>query len=108
MVFCKDSLNYYRDLTLFLDEAHRVLNDNGVCVITEMVGKYYNYPLIRVIRAFIRQFLSKLRGRLEWEDTEYKTWMKKEVLSAANASHLNIEEVRYIPSEKRFYLAMRK
>jgi hypothetical protein len=84
------------------------LNDNGVCVITERVGKYYNYPFIMFIRAFIRRILSKVRDRLEWEDTEHKTWMKEDVLLATSASSLNIEEVCYIPSEKRFNLVLSK
>ena len=105
--FCKDSLSYFRDLSSTLDEISRVLEQNGIFIITEFVGKYYHKPIILFFRKFIRMSLNRLKGRIDWEDTFYKFRLKNEIMKSILKSNFDLIEEKYIPQEQRMYIVLK-
>jgi len=109
LLFCKDSLNYFRDIPKVLGSADRVLKQSGVFLITEYVGHYFRKPLIREIRRILRRLIARMRWRLEWEDTWYKIWSEREILKFIEQDpSFIIAKEDYSSQEGRWYLSLRK
>ena len=108
LCFCKDSLSYYRSLTLVFNETNRVLKKNGYFIITEFVGEYYNNPIILYIRKSVRRLIGLAQGRISWEDTEFKFRLRNSIIKSIKKSNFIILKEQYKPSEKRMYIVLKK
>jgi ubiquinone/menaquinone biosynthesis C-methylase UbiE len=103
-VLIKDAINYFSDIEPVYAEASRVLNDQGVILITEMVGNNF-HPITQVVKNFLKKYIGIKRNI--WDST-YLNWYSIYSLSRAAKKFGFNQKFEYIRSHSRYYLILKK
>jgi ubiquinone/menaquinone biosynthesis C-methylase UbiE len=103
-VLIKDAINYFADIEPVYAEASRVLNDQGVILITEMVGNNF-HPITQVVKNFLKKYIGIKRNI--WDST-YLNWHSIYSLSRAAKKLGFNQKFEYIRSHSRYYLIIKK
>ncbi len=109
VIFIKDSITYCRYLDRVFYEVARVLKHNSFFVITEFVGPCFHKPLVKFLRRFLRKIIHKLTRKIDWEETSFKFYSRREIVGdILKIESLSIEREEYFHKDGRWYLVMRK
>jgi ubiquinone/menaquinone biosynthesis C-methylase UbiE len=103
-VLIKDAINYFSRLAPLLDDAMRVLTDDGAIILTEFVGPRY-HPATQKLKNVVKKYLRVHRNI--WDSTYLNYYTSHDVIRLASRRGL-FAEYEYRRNESRYYLIIRK
>ncbi len=101
-VLVKDAVNYFSDLAPLLDDAFRVLSEDGAALLTEFVGPRY-HPWTQKLKNAVKKYLNVHRNI--WDSTYLNYYTSHDVMRMATRRGL-VAEYEYRNSESRYYPAI--
>lgn len=104
VILIKDAVNYFADLGPFLEDSARVLNGDGILLVTEYVGRKY-HPVKQRLKNIIKRYLHV--GMNMWNKTYLNFYTSHDIIRTASLYGFSVE-YRYSKADLRYYLVLRR
>lgn len=103
-ILIKDSVNYFVNIEVFLNELQNLLKKDGSIIFTEYVGYSYN-PYIQVIKNFIKKYLF-IRTNI-WDKTYKNFYSSIDIIKYALRLKFEVK-YSYYKKEGRYFIILFK